>query len=73
MGYKDILILVCSVTLCTIANSSFCEKEKLVTCQRQQLMCVRSLCTCSSHLLNIVACANVTEVPKEFPNEVSRM
>lgn len=76
MGFKDILILV---TLCMITNSTCCEEQKVVACLRQNMTCLKSLCSCTSNNFNSgiayshVTCLEVTEVPKEIPNEVYTM
>lgn len=75
MGNTDILL---SVVSCMIAYSSCCDEEQFVACQRRNMMCLKSLCTCTGNVpndfgYNSVVCANITEVPKEFPNGVYSM
>lgn len=79
MGFKDKFILVVSVALCMIANSTCCEEQHDVACRRQNMTCLKSVCSCTNQNLNLgiayshVTCSEVTEVPKEIPNEVYSM
>lgn len=78
MGYTDTLLLVILVALCLIAYSSCCDEDTFVACQRQNMMCLKSVCTCTGNgphdfVYAQVFCANVTEVPKEFPKGVYTM
>lgn len=77
MDYKNIFIISVGVALCLVANISCCEKEEIVTCRRENMTCLRSLCSCSNTAptpvytyFSQVTCSGLTELPKDIPREV---
>ncbi|XP_071137394.1 uncharacterized protein [Mytilus edulis] len=77
MDQAEIFIIAVLVALCLIANISCCEKEEFVTCKRENMTCLKSLCTCLNRApvpfydyYNDVLCTDLTEVPKDIPHEV---
>lgn len=79
MDYKDIFITAVTVlvALCLITNISCCEKEEFVTCERENMTCLKSLCRCINRAplpffeyFDAVLCTDLTEVPKDIPHEV---
>lgn len=81
MEYNDIVRFILFIGLCMIETSSCCEVEKEIACPRENMTCLKSLCSCSPtheyrgpHVdnfeSNYVSCSEVTEVPKEIPYEV---
>ncbi|XP_052088083.1 leucine-rich repeat-containing protein 4C-like [Mytilus californianus] len=77
MDYKVIFIIAVLVAVYLIANISCCEEEEVVTCRRENMTCLRSRCTCTNKApspvysyFSQVICSDLTEVPKDIPNEV---
>lgn len=76
MDYKRFILAV-AVALCLVASISCCEKEEIVTCRRENMTCLKSLCSCSNKAptpvydyFSQVTCSNLTEVPKDIPHEI---
>lgn len=77
MNYTDTSILAVIITLCLIEKLYCCAVEEVVTCQRENMTCLKSLCTCHNRAwspnfiyFSAVSCSELTEVPKDIPNEV---
>lgn len=77
MDYKDVYILAILVAVCSFANISCCEEEEVVTCRRENMTCVKSLCHCTNtapipdySYFTSVSCSDLTEVPKDLPKGV---
>lgn len=77
MDHEDIFIIAVLVALCLIANFSCCEKEEFVTCQRENMTCLKQLCRCYNRApisfheyFDEVLCIDITEVPKDIPHKV---
>lgn len=81
MESKEILRLVVLIALCMILESTGCEEERMVACHRPNMTCLRQMCYClcncrapiETYYHRYVKCSNVTEVPKEIPNEAEEM